>query len=380
MIPYGKQSVSRRDRRRVNAVLKSDFLTIGPEVSRFELELSKITKTDTFVVSSGTAALHCAYVGIGVGPGDEIITPPNTFIATQATAALLGARIVFADINPNTGLICSDSVAKKITNKTKAIVLVDYAGQICDVDSFRRVVRGTEIILIEDAAHSLGSTYKGKRPGELVDVTTFSFFPTKNITTAEGGAVSSPHPKILQRAKRFARQGVIREESEFTGEFRGSWVYEVHDFGLNYRLSDLQCSLGLSQLDKLSKFKKRRFEIFNLYKSRLTQISGVQIIEQDSQGDPMWHLFPILVKSGLRDGLFDFLRKHSIQVQVNYIPVMCQPVFQKMGYQYKDYPNSMKFYEEEISLPIFPDLSTKEVNFICDTIEKFFVIKAKKYE
>jgi len=215
MIPYGRQEILEEDIQAVIQALRSDLITTGPLVDEFERLLTEYVKCPTFVVNSGTAALHAAYFGIGIGPGDEVITPPNTFIATQATAALLGAKIVFADIDLDTGLINLECIKKAITAKTKAIVLVDYAGQPCDVKAVRELVAGRDIKIVQDAAHSLGSFINGEPVGSQADVTTFSFFATKNITTGEGGAVSSPDKKIFQRAKEFSRQGLIRTQSVF---------------------------------------------------------------------------------------------------------------------------------------------------------------------
>ena len=265
MIPYGKQPIDEEDIKAVVTALKGDLITTGPIVEEFESLLSTKVGAPTFVVNSGTAALHCAYYGIGIEPGDEVITPPNTFVATQATAINLGAKVVFADIDLATGLISTEEIAKKITKKTKAIVLVDYAGQPCDIDEVKRLIAGTGIKIIQDAAHSLGSMYKNQPVGSLADVTTFSFYPTKNITTGEGGAVSTQDGDIYTRAKEFGRQGLVRDSNRFLLDNDGPWHQEVHEFGLNYRLNDFQCALGISQLAKLSQFKETRRGIFNRY-------------------------------------------------------------------------------------------------------------------
>jgi dTDP-4-amino-4,6-dideoxygalactose transaminase len=372
VISYGKQLIDNEDISNVLDVLKSDFLTMGPQVELFESKLEEVTKSKTFVVSSGTAALHSAFFGIGIQPGDEVITPPNTFIATQATALNLGAKIVFADIQPNTGLISVESVEKLITPKTKAIVLVDYAGQPCDIDVFRDLIKGKDIYLIQDAAHSLGSTYKGEPVGSTADVTTFSFFPTKNITTGEGGAVSTKIDRVFEKAKTFSKQGVIREAKKFENEDKSPWVYEVHDPGLNYRLSDIHCALGISQLSKIWMFKKHRAEIFNLYNESLGHIPQVQPIKRMTYADPMWHFFPLLTPPKHRLDLFQHLVRNGIGVQVNYIPVVLQPVFRKLGADPQTVPNSLNFYEREISLPLHLGVSKSEVMKISGIIEEFF--------
>jgi dTDP-4-amino-4,6-dideoxygalactose transaminase len=217
----------------VASVLASDWLTIGPEVEKFEEKLSKIVESRCLSVSSGTAALHCAYAAIEIEPGDEIITPPITFIATQATAAMFGAKIVFADVDSQTATIMPDAVEAAITSKTKAIVAVDYAGHPAEMNELRQIANRKGLFLIEDAAHSIGSVYRGRPVGSIADLTTFSFFPTKNMTTGEGGAVSSSDLKLLNRARLFARQGMIRDSAGFKLQTEGPWHQEVHEFGLN---------------------------------------------------------------------------------------------------------------------------------------------------
>jgi dTDP-4-amino-4,6-dideoxygalactose transaminase len=370
MIPYGRQSIDDADIASVVEVLKSDLITTGGLVEEFETELSDYLGAETFVVSSGTAALHCAYMGIGIQPGDEVITPSNTFIATQATAANLGAKIVFADLDPRTGLISLDSVKEKVTSRTKAIVLVDYAGQPCDIDAFMDFAHKKNIFVIEDAAHSLGSLYKGKRVGSLADITTFSFFPTKNITTGEGGAVSSKNEDLLKRAKRFGRQGLVRDSVDFKMSPHGGWHQEVHEFGLNYRLTDFQCALGLSQLSKIDRFKLARQEIFNLYKERLRDLQEIETLKVEGYAEPTWHLFPIFVNPSIRSKLFDFLRSKEIGVQVNYFPVHMQPVFQNLSVN-DALPGTLNFYEREISLPMHLQVDETVIDNVVDKISCF---------
>lgn len=368
MIPYGRQEILEEDIHAVVQVLRSDLITTGPLVDEFERLLSDYVKSPTFVVNSGTAALHAAYFGIGIRPGDEVITPPNTFIATQATAALLGAKIVFADIELETGLIDLECIKRVITKKTKAIVLVDYAGQPCDVKAVREVIGGRDIKIVQDAAHSLGSSIKGEPVGSQADVTTFSFFATKNITTGEGGAVSSPDRKIFQRAKEFSRQGLIRDPSRFINPSPGPWHQEVHEFGLNYRLTDFQCALGISQLSRIEETKKSRGQITAFYDSAFSKNSGIRRIKANANSDPMWHLYPIFVKD--RPKVFKNLRDNGIGVQVNYVPANQHPVFVMMGYKAKDLINSEKFYSEEISLPIYKGLSNDALNQIVKLVEE----------
>lgn len=371
MIPYGKQYIDDSDIAAVVQALRGDLITTGPIVDRFERALSNFVNAETFVVNSGTAALHSAYFGVGIGPGDEVITPPNTFVATQATAANLGAKIVFADIDSRTGLISLSSVKEKLTTKTKAIVLVDYAGQPCDVNSFRELIGSRNIFLIEDASHSLGSTYKGKTVGSLADVTTFSFYPTKNITTGEGGAVSSNNAKVIKRAKRFARQGLVKEPIDFVLQPEGPWHQEVHDFGLNYRLTDFQCALGLSQLSKIQKFKEKRKVLFDRYRKNFDGNNKIRTIKVLEDVDVMWHLFPVFVDPRVKEGLILHLRENGFSTQVNYFPANFHPVFKKEGNLEANIPNAIEFYRQEISLPMHVALELESVDEISQVVIEF---------
>jgi dTDP-4-amino-4,6-dideoxygalactose transaminase len=378
MIPYGRQSISEQDIAAVIAALKSDFLTTGPLVEQFELELEKVVGAPTITVSSGTAALHCAYAAIDLQPGDEIITPPITFIATQATAALFGAKIVFADVQSDTGNIDPAAVEAAITPKTKAIVAVDYAGHPADLDELRKIADKNGIFLIEDAAHSIGSLYKNRPVGSIADITTFSFFPTKNMTTGEGGAVSSIHSDLLLKARRFGRQGLIRNREEFKIKSEGDWHQEVHEFGLNYRLPDLLCALGSSQLKRLTKFKSIRNIIFKTYTENLQNLEEVSLPVSRDFVDPMWHLYALHVNSFKRKEIFSELRKLQIGVQVNYMPAYWHPVFENLGFKRGMFPISDSFYESEISLPIYADLTKELVNELSLKI-KSVISNARKY-
>ena len=368
MIPYGRQSINQDDIDAVINALQGDFLTTGPLVEQFELALEKIVGAPTTVVTSGTAALHCAYAAIGIEPGDEIITPPITFIATQATAALMGAKIVFADIQSDTANIDPKAVEAVITPRTKAIIAVDYAGHPADIDELRVIADKHGIFLIEDAAHSIGSIYKNRTVGSIADITTFSFFPTKNLTTAEGGAVASIHPDLLLKAKRFSRQGLVRNPDEFIIRGEGPWHQEVHEFGLNYRLSDVLCALGISQIGRLNKFKTRKQEIVNLYRNEFSNFSELRLPTQRSYVDVNWHLFPLRINPQLRQSVYEQLRKNGIGVQINYLPAHWHPVFKKLGFSPDEFPESSKFYASEISLPLYYDLSDELVSFISKSM------------
>ena len=374
MIPYGHHDIDEDDVAAVVEVLRGEWLTIGPAVEKFEEDLQFWTAgVPVVAVSSGTAALHTAYAAAGIGPGDEVITPPITFIATQATAVMLGATIVFVDVQADTANIDPQAVEAAITSRTKAIVAVDYAGHPADMDELRVIADKHGLILIEDAAHSLGSTYRSRPVGSLADITAFSFFPTKNITTAEGGAVAVKDPQLLRKAREFARQGLVRDPARQLIQDQGPWHQEVQQFGLNYRLPDVLAALGSQQLTRLEGFKKRRAEIKAAYDEMLGSIDGIETPVQCDYVDPTWHLYPLRVSVDFRRELFEHLRASGIGVQVNYMPTYWNPVF-----SCKEYPrglcrNAEEFYSREISLPIFPNLSDASVRMIGHVIKELFV-------
>ena len=368
LIPYGRQSIDDEDISAVIRALRSDWLTTGPLVEQFEKAIQEYIGVPAVVVSSGTAALHCAFSAIDLKTDDEVITPPLTFIATQATAAMFGARIVFADIQMETGNIDPELVSRAITPKTKAIVAVDYAGHPADLDELRRIADTNGIYLIEDAAHSFGSKYKGQHVGTVADITTFSFFPTKNITTCEGGAVASANSELLEKVRLFSRQGLIRNPDLFRIQGQGLWHQEVHKFGLNYRLPDVLCALGLTQLAKVDLLKAKRKLIFSEYSSHLGNVEGSTLPIQEKHVDVNWHLYPIRVKVDQRLRIFNELRNKGIGVQVNYIPAHWHPVFSEIGHRRGDFPLAELFYESEISLPMYPDLEITHAKRIAEIL------------
>lgn len=371
MIPYGRHNINEDDISAVIYALRGDWLTTGPLVEAFELALEGAVGAPCVAVSSGTAALHCAYAAIDLKPGDEVITPPITFIATQATATFFGAKVVFADIQSDTANIDPKFVESVITSKTKAIVAVDYAGHPADLDELRIIADKYGVFLIEDAAHSLASTYKKRRVGSIADITTFSFFPTKNITTGEGGAVASIKPELLEKAKRFSRQGLVRNSGELKMSNEGPWHQEVQRFGLNYRLPDILCALGITQLNRLLIFKDVRDRVFETYLSELSQTPYLELPTKRDYVDPMWHLYPIRVPSKVRQKIFERLQQNNIKVQVNYLPANQHPVFADLGYKGSDTPNADNFYKSEISLPMMANsdhLSSSAMNSICENL------------
>jgi dTDP-4-amino-4,6-dideoxygalactose transaminase len=368
MIPYGRQSINEDDFESVKLALQNELLTTGPLVNQFESDLARVVGAPTISVTSGTAALHCAYAAIDLKSGDEVITPPITFVATQATAALLGAKIVFADVESDTANIDPRAVEAAITSRTKAIVAVDYAGHPAELRELRVIADKHKIYLIEDAAHSIGSVYEGKQVGSIADLTTFSFFPTKNFTTGEGGAISSPRTELLDRVKSFSRQGLVRDESQFIQPSHGPWYQEVQSFGLNYRLPDVLCALGISQLKRIQQFKEKRRTIFSLYQELLSEFTWIDLPTERSNVSTNWHLFPIKVPREERKRIFKKLRFLGVGVQVNYMPAYRHPVFAEYGINPRDFPISEDFYSREISIPMHVNLNEKDIETVVNAL------------
>ena len=370
MIPYGRQEILEEDIQAVAQALRSDLITTGPLVDEFERQLEGVVGAKCVVMNSGTAALQAAYFATGLKAGDEILTPANTFVATQAAAIHLGLKVRFVDIELATGLISLTDLKRKLNRRTKAIVVVDYAGQPADVPAVRNLIGDRKIWIIEDAAHSLGSTFEDRPVGSIADLTTFSFYPTKNITTGEGGAVASLNPTVLERAKLFSRQGLIRDPKEFVLAPDGPWHQEVQFFGHNFRLTDFQCALGMSQLSRLSHFKESRKKTFQLYTDILQRNSEVTTLRKDPRTDPTWHLFPIRVPRAKRRKVFESLRASGIGVQVNYVPSYHHPAFPRKFKTSIKLANTEEFYASEISLPIFVGITTEQIEYVCSAIFK----------
>lgn len=369
MLPYGRQSIDDDDVAAVVAALSSDWLTTGPAVTAFEDAVAQHTGGGQVVaVTSGTAALHTAYAATGIGPGDEIVTTPLTFIATAGTAVLRGATVVFADVEPDTGNLEVDAAAAAITARTRVVAAVDYAGLPAAPERFAALARDRDVLFLSDAAHSIGSTWSGRPVGSFADLTTLSFFPTKNITTGEGGAVVTGDPALATRARRFRNHGLVREPSELVWPDEGGWHQEVHELGLNYRLPDVLAALGTSQLGRLARFKARRTEIHARYDAGLADLAGVLTPAHRVEADPMWHLYPLRVLEGRRREVYDALRAAGIGVQVNYIPVYWHPAFADLGYRRGQCPNAEEYYRQEISLPLFPDLTDTDVDRVVDAV------------
>ena len=365
-IPYGHQWIDGQDIKEVVKVLKSEWITQGPKVEEFERAMAKYCGAKYAVaVSSGTAALHAAYAAVGIKPGDEVITTPLTFAATANCLIHCGGKPVFVDIEEDTLNINPKEIEKKITKRTKAIASVDFAGHPCDYDEILKIAKKHKLSVIEDAAHALGSTYKGKKIGSFADITILSFHPVKVITTGEGGMILTNRKDFYEKLKILRHHGIIKKPA------KGSWYYEIENPGLNLRLTDFQCALGISQLKKINKFLKRRREIVAKYNKSFKNIKEIIIPKEKNYVKSAWHIYPIQVQGIDRREIFEQLQKQGIGVQVHYLPLHLQPFFQKkFGYKAGDFPKAEKYYQRAITLPLFPKMTNGEVNRVISTVKK----------
>lgn len=430
MIPYGRQSIDEDDIKAVVDVLRSDWLTTGPKVAEFEQAVADYVGTKYAVaVSSGTAALHAAMYAIGIKPGDEVIVSPMTFAATANCIVYQGGTPVFADVDSDTLLLDPAKVEEKITEKTKAIIGVDYAGQPCDWDRLREIADKHKLKLIADACHALGAEYKGQKTGTLAELNIFSFHPVKHITTGEGGMITTDNAELAERMRLFRTHGITRDPKYFsplTSDLRApasdsSWFYEMVDLGYNYRITDLQCALGISQLRKLPKFLERRREIAALYDEALADIPGIEPlglradvlpaaqsakrkVQSEDRPDPLlpacpveftegdsaayssgapcslhsYHLYVVMVDSNVlgidRTTLFANLRKKGIGVNVHYIPVHLHPFYREKFHTDTGLcPVAEAAYEQIISLPMFPGMTDENVRDVTEGLRNIIL-------
>ena len=376
LLPYGHQMIDDEDIAAVVQVLKSDWITTGPKVAEFEGAFAALVGSKYAVsLSSGTAALHAAAYATGLESGDEVITTPMTFCATANCALYRGATPVFADVSADTLNIDPNEIAARITNKTKAIIPVDFAGHPADLDPILELAEERSLIVIEDACHALGAEYKGQSVGSICDMTVFSFHPVKHITTGEGGMVSTDDEEKAARMRRFRNHGIAGDARQ--RQAKGQWYYEMADLGYNYRLTDIGCALGLSQMRKLEGNLSRRRRIADLYRAGLKDIPGIILPAVRNDVLPAWHLYPIRFNpSSFRAGradIFAALRAENIGVNVHYIPVHTHPYYrQRFGYKGGEYPVAEAAYETLISLPMFHAMSDEDVQDVIEAVERVF--------
>ncbi len=369
MIPYGRQTIEEDDIQAVVDVLRSDYLTTGPKIAEFEKMVADYVGAKYAVaISNGTSALHAACFAAGIQPGDEVITTPLTFAASSNCVLYCGGTPVFADVDPKTYNIDPEDIRRKITDKTKAIIAVHLAGQPCDMDEIHKIAKEHDLIVIEDGAHALGSVYKGKKIGTLSDMTTFSFHPVKPITTGEGGMIVTDNEEFYQKMMLFRSHGITRDENLMTRN-DGSWFYQQLDLGYNYRITDIQCALGCSQMKKLDRFLARRKEIVARYNEAFADCENIVTPYQLPETESGWHLYIVQLKNCDRRKVFEALREQGIAVNVHYIPVYMHPYYQEHGYKDVHCRNAEEIYSHIVSLPLYPTLTLEEQQYVIETLK-----------
>lgn len=373
---YGGQWITEDDMNAVCNTLKSTLITCGPQVEKAERSLEQYTTAKhAVVVSNGTAALHCACLAAGIGPGDEVITTPLTFAASANCALYCGAKPVFADIEPDTYNISPASIETHITDRTKAVVAVDFTGQAVKIKEIREICDRHRLIFIEDAAHAIGTKYEGKPVGSLADMTCFSFHPVKTITSGEGGAITTNDDGLYRKLVLAHTHGIEHDEDYMEeGAHEGPWYYEQISLGYNYRMTDFQAALLLSQLKKLEKFKARRQEIVNRYNDAFADMPEIIVQREIPQSDTCRHLYIIRMDleklACSRRQFFDAVAAEGIQPQIHYVPVYWFPYYRHLGYEKGLCSNAEEIYKSIMSIPLYPKMSDQDAEDVIHAVKK----------
>lgn len=379
---YGRQWIDEEDISSVADVLRSDFITCGPKVTQLEEELCQLTGAKYCVaVNSGTSALHCATIAAGLKTGDELITTPLTFAASANSALYVGATPVFADVNPDTYNIDPKSIREKLTEQTRAIVAVDFTGQVVQVDEIRSICKeaeekyGHKVLFIEDAAHSIGTKYKGQPVGSLADMTCLSFHPVKTVTGGEGGAILTNDEDLYKKLVLAHTHGITHEEEQMEGApHEGPWYYEMISLGYNYRLTDFQAALISSQLKKIQTFVARRKEIVKRYNEAFSAMPELIVQQEILEADSCKHLYILRLNleklKCTRREFFDAMSAENVQCQVHYVPVYWFPYYQHMGYKKGLCPEAEEIYKEIMSIPLYPKMSNQDVDDVIRAVKK----------
>ena len=371
ILPYGHHWIDDEDIMAVVEVLKSDWITQGPKVDEFERKVADYCGARyAIAVSSGTAALHAACSVAGISKGDEAITTPITFAATANAIAYCGGKPVFADIRDDILNIDVGEIKKKLSPKTKVILPVDFAGHPADLYEIRAIAKEKNLVVIEDACHALGAKYKGRKIGGLSDMTVFSFHPVKHITTGEGGMVLTNSKKFYKKLRVFRHHGIVKDNADI-----GPWHYEIHDPGHNFRITDFQCALGISQLKKLDSFVERRREIASRYSEAFAGMEEIITPVESADVRAAYHIYVIQIRTEMlkvgRKEIFEALRSENIGVNVHYMPLHLHPYYvRELGYRKGDYPRAESYYQKAITLPIFPKMNDDDVKDVIKAVKK----------
>ena len=390
-IPYGKHFIDKDDIEAVVNILKHKNLTQGPAVKSFEKKLAKYVGAKYAVaVSSWTAGLHIACIAAGVTRDDKVITSPITFVASSNAALYCGATPIFSDIDSKTINICTEKLKDtiNINPDSKVIIPVHFAGLSCDMKSIKKIADSNQMIVIEDAAHALGAKYEdGSMVGscKYSDMTGFSFHPVKSIAAGEGGMITTNNPELYIKLLRLRSHGInklddkfINKKNAYTNGIKNPWYYEMQELGFNFRITDIQCALGESQLKKLDEFVTRRTELAKRYDIAFSGLKYLKPIHQNYRDQSSHHLYVLRINfkncSTTRAEFMNMLREKGILTQVHYLPVTSQPFYQKLGYNTSDYPESYKFYQEAISIPMYYSLTNEEQDYVIDNIKSILKI------
>ena len=379
MIPYGRQEITQDDIDAVTEVLKSDFLTQGPKIAEFEEKFARLCDVKyAVVVNSCTAALHLACLALDLKQGDTAWTSPNTFVATSNGALYCGGNVDFIDIDPQTWNMSVSALEEKLLEAEEAgtlpkIVLpVHFAGQSCDMEAIHNLSKRYGFKIVEDAAHCIGASYKGKPVGTCAysDIAVFSLHPVKIITSGEGGMITTNSKGIYEKLLRLRTHGITKDPALMEEKDGGAWYFEQQELGYHYRITDIQAALGISQMDRLDQYIARRRELVARYQSKLAGLS-LQLPVSIPEADSSWHIYVVMLKPEVtktRREVFDAMREAGIGVNVHYIPVYSHPYYKELGFKAEDYPENERYYASAITLPLYPALTESEQDYICDTL------------
>lgn len=381
-LPYGRQYLDDDDIQAVVNVLRGDYLTTGPAVESFEKDIADYVGAKYAVAfANGTAALHGACFAAGIGQGDEVITSPLTFAASANCVVYQGGKPVFADVHPETYNISPYSIEELITEKTRAIIPVDFAGLPSDLDAINSIAQRYNLIVIEDGAHALGSKYKGQAVGSISDMTMFSFHPVKVITTGEGGIITTNHKDYYQKLRQFRSHGITKELC-LLNNCHGPWYYEMQFLGYNYRITDIQAALGSSQLKRLDSFVQRRCDLAKAYTQAFADMDEIIYPREYPEISSAWHLYMIRLKlerlAVNRKEIFVALQRENIGVNVHYLPVYLHPYYRQLGYSKGICPNAESIYEQVITLPLFPSMQNQDLDDVVQAVKKVIAYYRKK--
>jgi dTDP-4-amino-4,6-dideoxygalactose transaminase len=367
-LPYNLPSIGEEEISGVVDTLRSGWLTMGPKTIEFEQSIAEYTGSkNAIAVNSCTAALHLSLQCLEIGRGDEVITTPYTFAATGNTIVNAGAKPVFVDIKKDTYNIDPEKIEERITPNTKAIIPVHYAGQACDIKAIVDIAEDRGLFVIEDAAHAIGSEYDGKKIGSFGTTTCFSFYATKNMTTGEGGAITTENDALADKLRVMRLHGISKDAWNRYSE-KGKWYYEIENAGWKYNMTDIQAALGIPQIKKLDSFIAMRREYAKLYNSSLTEIDGAITPFEDPRAKHIYHLYPLLLDGYNRDGFIDKMNDKGIGCSVHFIPLHLHPLYRSMGFKKGDYPIAEWVYEREVSLPLYPKMTLEDIDYVMGIV------------